>query len=453
VNALEYARQHRSRFEDELLDLLRIPSVSAVPEHREDVRRAAGWLSDHLAQIGLRTEVIPVEGGHPLVYAEWLQAPGRPTVLCYGHYDVQPAEPLEEWTSPPFQPTRRGDDVVARGASDDKGQVFAILKAVEALLRGEGTLPVNVRLLIEGEEEIGSPAVTRWVPRHARRLACDVVWVSDGQMFAPGVPTIVTGLRGLVYTEVEVRGASADLHSGIHGGAVPNPLVALATIIAGLHDRRGRVAVPRFYAAVRDPSEDERASWQRLPFREEDYLRSLGLTASVGEEGYSVLERRWVRPTLDVHGVAGGWTGAGPKTVIPSRATAKISMRLVPDQRARSVFRAFERRVRRLAPAGVTVQVRELAGSDPVVVDPSAPPVQAAVRVARQVWGAEPVFIREGGSVPIVTEFARVLKVPAVLCGFGLPDDNLHAPNEKFHLPNFHRGIETVIRWMQEVAG
>jgi len=448
-----YARDHRDRFLEELRELIRIPSISALPQHREDVRRAAAWLHQHLRGLGFTAELIPIEGGHPIVYAEWLRAAGKPTVLFYGHYDVQPVDPLEEWTSPPFEPTERGDSLYARGASDDKGQVFAVIKALEAVLRGTGALPVNVKLLLEGEEELGSPGITRWVERHGRKVACDVAWVSDGQLFAPGLPTIVTGLRGLVYTEVEVRGPSHDLHSGQHGGAAPNPVNAIATIIAGLKDRRGRVTLPRFYAAVKDPAPEEKASWERLPFREEAYLQELGVAVAPGEEGYTILERRWSRPTLDAHGIAGGWTGAGPKTVIPSRVVAKISMRLVPEQRYKNVFRGFEKRVRRLAPPGVEVEVRMLSGGDAVVIDPSAPPIRAAAAVARELWGRDPVYIREGGSVPIVTQFHRVLKVPTVLFGFGLPDDNLHAPNEKFSLPNFFRGIDTVIAWVQRVGG
>lgn len=452
--ARTFAVENRARFLDELASLLRIPSVSAVPKHRGDVARAAEWLRDHLAGLGFQAELIPIENGHPIVYADWMQASGKPTVLFYGHYDVQPVEPLDLWTSPPFEPTIRGEDLFARGASDDKGQIFAIIKALESILRSTGTLPLNVKLLIEGEEELGSPGINRWIERRgARKAACDFAWVSDGQLFAPGVPQITTGLRGLIYTEVEVRGAAHDLHSGQHGGAAPNPINALAAIIAGLKDKKGRVTVPRFYAAVADPAPDEKADWARLPFREEDYLKELGVTAAPGEAGYGILDRRWVRPTLDVNGIIGGWTGAGPKTVIPSKASAKISMRIVPDQRSKTLFRAFEKKVRTLAPDGVGVEVRLLAASDAVVIDAAAPPIRTAAAVVREIWGAEPVYTREGGSVPVVTQFARVLKVPTVMFGFGLPDDGAHAPNEKYHLPNFYKGIDTVIAWVERVAG
>jgi acetylornithine deacetylase/succinyl-diaminopimelate desuccinylase-like protein len=453
MSARSYAHDNRARFLDELKGLIRIPSISAVPAHAGDVRRAADWLLDHLRALGFQSEIIPLEGGHPMVYGEWMKAAGRPTVLFYGHYDVQPVDPLEEWISPPFEPTERGNNLYARGASDDKGQAFAVVKALESHLRGEGRLPVNVKVLIEGEEEIGSPGVSRWIERRGKTLACDVAWVSDGQLFERDLPTIVTGLRGLCYTEVEVRGPSHDLHSGQHGGATPNPINALGAIIAGLKDKRGRITVPRFYTPVKDPAPEEKASWERLPFTEEAYLKELGIPVSPGEAGYGILERRWARPTLDVNGIIGGWTGAGPKTVIPSRASAKVSMRLVPEQRARNVFRAFEKRVRKLAPEAVEVEVRMLSGSDAVVIDPAAPPIKAAAAVAREIWGKDPVYIREGGSVPIVTQFSRILKVPTVLFGFGLPDDNLHAPNEKYYLPYFYRGIDTVIAWLDRVAG
>lgn len=452
MSARTHAQDNRERFLEELKTLVRIPSISALPQHRGDVRRAADWLLDHLRGLGFATEIIPIEGGHPMVYGEWMKTPGKPTVLFYGHYDVQPVDPLEEWISPPFEPTQRGDNLFARGASDDKGQFFAIIKALESLIRADGALPLNVKLLIEGEEELGSPGINRWIERHGRKVACDFAWVSDGQLFAPGLPTILTGLRGLVYTEVEVRGPSHDLHSGQHGGAAPNPVNAIATIIAGLKDKRGRVTVPRFYAPVKDAAPEEKASWERLPFNEENYLKELGIPIAPGEQGYSILERRWSRPTLDVHGIAGGWTGAGPKTVIPAKIVAKISMRLVPEQRSKNVFKAFEKKVRKLAPPGVEVEVRMLSSSDAVVVEPSAPPIMAAAAVGREIWGKDPVYMREGGSVPVVTQFHRVLKVPTVLFGFGLPDDNLHAPNEKYYLPNFYKGIDTVITWLERVA-
>jgi acetylornithine deacetylase/succinyl-diaminopimelate desuccinylase-like protein len=452
VSAISYAQSHRDQFLEQLKTFVAIPSISTLPQHREDIQRAATWLLGQLQELGLSAEVVPIEGGHPLVYGEWLKAPGKPTVLFYGHYDVQPVDPLDEWRHPPFEPTMVGDDLFARGASDDKGQLFGILKALESLVRSDGQLPINIKILIEGEEEIGSPATSRWMDRHARKVACDFAWVSDGTLFAPGLPTLEIGLRGLLYTEVEVRGATRDLHSGLYGGAAPNPLNALASIIAGLKDKRGRVTVPRFYASVRDPSAEEKMSWERLPFREDDYLKDLGIPVAPGEEGYGILERRWTRPTLDVHGIVGGWIGAGSKTVIPGTAVAKISMRLVPDQKAKTIFRAFEKKVKALAPAGVEVQVRQLAAADPVLVDPSTPVIQTASKVLQQVWGTAPVYVREGGSVPIVAKFDQVLKVPTVMFVFGPTDSRQHAPNEKFHIPDFHRGIETIITFLQQVA-
>lgn len=452
MSAISYAQSHRDQFLEQLKTFVAIPSISTLPQHREDIQRAATWLLGQLQELGLSAEVVPIEGGHPLVYGEWLKAPGKPTVLFYGHYDVQPVDPLDEWRHPPFEPTMVGDDLFARGASDDKGQLFGILKALESLVRSDGQLPINIKILIEGEEEIGSPATSRWMDRHARKVACDFAWVSDGTLFAPGLPTLEIGLRGLLYTEVEVRGATRDLHSGLYGGAAPNPLNALASIIAGLKDKRGRVTVPRFYASVRDPSAEEKMSWERLPFREDDYLKDLGIPVAPGEEGYGILERRWTRPTLDVHGIVGGWIGAGSKTVIPGTAVAKISMRLVPDQKAKTIFRAFEKKVKALAPAGVEVQVRQLAAADPVLVDPSTPVIQTASKVLQQVWGTAPVYVREGGSVPIVAKFDQVLKVPTVMFVFGPTDSRQHAPNEKFHIPDFHRGIETIITFLQQVA-
>ncbi len=452
VSAISYAQQHRDQFLEQLKALVAIPSISTLPQHRDDIHRAATWLLDQLRSLDLAAELLPLDNGHPMVYAEWLEAPGKPTVLFYGHYDVQPVDPVNEWRYPPFEPTIVGDDLFARGASDDKGQVFAIIKALESVVHAGGRLPINVKVLIEGEEEIGSPGISRWIERHARKVACDFAWVSDGMLFAPALPTLGIGLRGLLYTEVEVRGASHDLHSGRYGGAAPNPLHAVAGVIAGLKDKRGRVTVPRFYAAVRDPAPEEKASWERLPFREEDYLRELSISRAPGEQGFSILERLWARPTLEVHGIAGGWTGAGSKTVIPAKAVAKISMRLVPDQKAKTIFRAFEKKVKKLAPPGVEVQVRQLAGGDPVLIDTAAPPVQTAATVAQEVWGKPPVYVREGGSIPVVAKFDQVLKVPTVMFGFGLPDDNLHAPNEKFHIPNFYKGIEMVIRFIERIA-
>jgi acetylornithine deacetylase/succinyl-diaminopimelate desuccinylase-like protein len=451
VDPRTYAHEQRSRFLEDLNALIRIPSVSTLPEHYTDLQRAARWLEERLRSLGLRAWIIENDH-HPIVYGEWMGAPGRPTLLCYGHYDVQPPDPLEEWTSPPFVPSVRGEDLFARGASDDKGQLMIQLCAVESYLRASERLPVNVKFFIEGEEELGSPRVTGFVSQNKRLLRADAALVCDGMFFGPDLPALVTGLRGLVYTEVEARAASHDLHSGQYGGAAPNPLEALSRIIAGLRDRRGRVAVPRFYSAVRPPSALEREAWERLPFDPAAYLAELGVDVAPGEVGFDILERRWARPTLEVHGIAGGFAGPGPKTVIPAKAVAKISMRLVPDQRPKAVLRAFTRKVAKLTPPGVRTEVRTLSLADPAVVAPEQPAVRLAAQALEEVFGRAPVYMREGGSVPVVAEFINALRAPAVLMGFGLPDDRLHAPNEKFHLPNFYRGIDAVIRFLDLLA-
>lgn len=450
--AIAYAREHRARFLTELIDLVRIPSVSTAPERAGDVARAAQWLAAHLEAMGFHSRVEPTDR-HPIVRADWLGAPGRPTVLCYGHFDVQPPEPLELWTRPPFEPVVERDVLYARGASDDKAQLFIHIKAVEAIVRTVRALPVNVKFLLEGEEEIGSPTLAAYVPRHKRALQADAALVSDGHLFAPGLPTLTTGLRGMLYTEIEVTGARHDLHSGGFGGAAPNAVGAVAQIVTGLKDKRGRIKVPGFYSRVRPPDAAERAAWARLPFSEAGFLQEMGTDAAPGEEGQPILDRLWARPTLDVHGIAGGFTGAGMKTVIPSRATAKVSMRLVPDQRPERIFKQYSRFVQRLVPPGVRVETRHLASAPPVVVSPDAPAVRAAARALEAVYGRPPVYVRTGGSIPVVAGFTQALKIPTVLMGFGLPDDNLHAPNEKFALVNFHSGIEAVIRFFYQLAG
>ncbi len=450
--AIAHAREHRAQFVSELLDLVRIPSVSTAPERAGDVARAAQWLAAHLEALGFQSRVEPTDR-HPIVRADWLGAPGRPTVLCYGHFDVQPPEPLGLWTRPPFDPVVDHDILYARGASDDKGQLFVHLKAVEAIMRTARALPVNVKFLLEGEEEIGSPSLATYVPRHKRTLQADAALVSDGHLFAPGLPTITTGLRGMLYTEVEATGARRDLHSGQFGGAAPNAIGALAQIVAGLKDRKGRIKVPGFYSRVRPPDAAERAAWARLPFSEAGFLQEIGTDVAPGEVGQPILDRLWTRPTLDVHGIAGGFTGEGMKTVIPSRGVAKVSMRLVPDQRPDRIFKQYARFVQRLAPPGARVEVRHLASTPPVVVSPDAPAVRAAARALESVYGKPPVYDRSGGSIPVVAGFTRALKIPTVLMGFGLPDDNLHAPNEKFALVNFHLGIEAVIRFFYQLAG
>jgi acetylornithine deacetylase/succinyl-diaminopimelate desuccinylase-like protein len=452
-----YVEQHRERFLAQLQDLLRIPSVSALSQHRPDVWRAAEWVAEDLRAIGLHgVEVIPdAEGGHPLVYGEWLDAPGCPTLLIYGHYDVQPPDPLELWQTPPFEPAVRGDDLYARGASDDKGQMLALLKGVEAVLQTQGRLPINLKVLIEGEEEVSGTHIERFVRAHAERLRADAALIADSPMFAPGVPTLCTGLRGLVYTEIEAHGAAHDLHSGLYGGAAPNALGGLAAILVGLKDEStGRIQVPGFYDALAPPTEQEKAAWARLPFDERAYLtHEVGASALAGEQGYSVLERTWARPTLDVNGAVGGFTGEGAKTVIPARAMAKVSMRLVPRQDPVQVFASFERYVQELCPPGVRATARLLGRAAPVTLPADTPAMRAAATALEETFGTPAALVRMGGSIPIVATFLSAAGVPSVLAGFGLPDDNLHAPNEKFHLPNFFAAIRFTARFVQRSGG
>lgn len=459
--AVEFVRKNGERFVEELKALLRIPSISTLPEHAGDVRRAAEFVAHELSRIGMENvrliETASAEhpGGHPLVYADWLNAgEGAVTVLCYGHYDVQPAEPLDEWTSPPFEPEERDGNIYARGAVDDKGQMWMHVKALESLFATYGgKLPINVRVIVEGEEEVGGEGIAAFVRQHGEQLKADVAVVSDTEMFAPELPTLCVGLRGMIYTEIEVRGARTDLHSGMYGGAAPNPFVALAQIIAKLKDENGRVMVPGFYDKVASPTAEELRAWKALPFDEEHYRQTeVGSRELTGEVGYSVLERTWARPTLDVHGMPGGFIGAGAKTVIPAKAVAKVSMRLVPDQTPAESFGAYKTYVESIVPKGVDVDVRLIHSGDPIVVSTDNPYVKAATEAMHEVFGKETVFVRGGGSIPIVGDFVRELKIPTLMMGFGLPDDNLHAPNEKFHLANFHRGIESLVRFFSSVG-
>ncbi|MGH9375230.1 MAG: dipeptidase [Terriglobia bacterium] len=450
--AFEYYQSNRASFLDGLTRLLKIPSISALPEHKSDVRRAADFLAEEFRDMGMDgVEVIKGrEGRNPLVYAEWMRASGKPTLLLYGHYDVQPPDPLNEWLSPPFEPAVRGDDLFARGACDDKGQTYLLVKAVEGYLKSEGRLPVNVKFLIEGEEEVGGGHIEEFVPKNIAKLRADAAVICDTEMFAPGLPTLTTGLRGLVYTEVEARGAAHDLHSGMYGGAAPNPFQALAEIAAGLKGRDGKIRIPGFYKRVQRPGAKELAAWKRLPFKEKEFLKKeVGSTALTGEKRYSVLERLWTRPTLEVHGIRGGFTGEGAKTVIPAAATAKISMRLVPDMEPKEAFSQFSSYVKKLTPRGIRTTVRELSSAPASVVSTNNRYIEAAAESMEQVFRKKTVYMRSGGSIPIAGLFAEHLKIPVVMMGFGLPDDNLHAPNEKFHLPNFYRGIEAVGRYFE----
>ncbi len=446
--ALLYATEHREQHLNQLLDLLRIPSVSALPDRAADVQRAAGWIAAQMKSIGLQNVQVTPTAGHPVVYGEWLEDSALPTVLIYGHYDVQPPDPLDEWQTPPFEPQIRDGKIFARGAADDKGQMFTHLKAVESYLKTSGRLPVNVKFIIEGEEEVGSVNLGSFCRDHADMLAAGIALVSDTHMFGLDRPSIVYALRGMAYLEVEVRGPSHDLHSGSYGGAVHNPAQVLCEIIAHLHDDRGRIAIPGFYDDVAPLSEEERAQLAQLPFDEADFRREAGVRQTWGEAGYTVLEQISVRPTLDVNGMISGFTGEGAKTVLPAWARAKISMRLVPDQRAHDIAQKFRRYVESLAPDTVEVTVHELAGGEPAYVDPNIPEMQAAVRAYEAGFGARPVFMREGGSIPVVGMFQDILGLRTILMGFGLPDDQLHAPNEKLSLESFYRGTATSIHFI-----
>ena len=451
--AVAYARKNHPRFLSELKELLRIQSISTLPEHKADCRRAAEMLVAELKRIGMENVRLIETEGHPLVYADWLHAAGKPTVLCYGHYDVQPTDPIEEWLTPPFEPTERDGNLYARGSADDKGQVIAQVKALESLLAANGALPLNVRVLLEGDEEVGGEGIAEYVSSKPPELKSDFALVSDTELFAPGLPTLCVGLRGMIYTELEVHGAKTDLHSGMYGGAAPNPFFALVEILAKLKDENGHILIPGFYDGIIPPSPEELKAWKSLPFDEEHYRKTeVGSRELVGEAGYSVLERTWARPTLEVHGIPGGFIGAGAKTVIPAKALAKVSMRLVPGMTTAKAFAQYKSYVEKIVPAGVEVDVRLIHSGEPCLIPVNNPYIQAATRALREVWGKETVFIRSGGSIPIVGDFDRHLGVPSVMMGFGLPDDNIHAPNEKFHLKNFELGIESVIRFLEEAG-
>jgi len=449
----EYIDQHKERFEQELFDLLRIPSISAVSSNKGDVRQAAEFIREQFDQMGLNGVQLFETPGNPVVYGEYMDA-GRdkPTVLVYGHYDVQPPDPLELWETEPFEPTVRNGDVYARGASDDKGQAYTHVKAIESWLKTEGRLPVNVKVIIEGEEEIGSPNLVPFLQEHKEMLACDMVLISDTSMFDKDVPSITYGLRGLAYMQVYVQGPNRDLHSGTYGGAVQNPLNALCEIIAGLKDKDGVVQIPGFYDDVITLSDEERAESARLPFDEQAFKDSLAIGQVFGEKGFTTLERKSSRPTLDVNGIWGGYQGEGAKTVLPAKAGAKISMRLVPDQDPKKIAALFTRYVHQIAPAGVTVVVEEHHGGHAAMTDLNFYGLEAASQAFEDVYGRKPLFTREGGSIPIVADFKKVLGADSILMGFGLNSDAIHSPNEKFSLEDFHRGIKTSARFFEVLS-
>lgn len=447
-----YLAANTRRNQDELFEFLRIPSVSARSEHDADTARAADWLADAMRAAGLQATVHPT-AGHPVVVGEWRGAPaGAPTVLVYGHYDVQPPEPLELWESPPFEPTIRDGRIYARGSVDDKGQLYLHVKALQAHLATSGKLPCNVVVLAEGEEEVGSEHLAPFVEANKALLAADCVVISDSAMFAPGIPSILSSLRGLAYFEINVTGPSVDLHSGSYGGAVVNPAMALARILATMHDADGRVAIPGFYDKVREWTPEEREAVRKLPFDEERFREEAGAPALGGEKGYTVLERLWARPTCEVNGLLSGYTGEGAKTVLPSKAMAKVSCRLVPDQDPREIEKLMAAHVARVAPAGVTVDVQHLHGGRPWRNEPRGRFVDAAKRALADAYGREPVIVGEGGSIPIVGDFERILGAPVLLVGFGLPGENAHAPNEWMSVENYDKGTLAIARWYDELG-
>ncbi len=446
-----FIETNKDRFLEELKTFLRIPSISTLPEHAPDIRRAAEFVADSLRKAGLENVEVIQTAGHPLVYADSLHAPGKPTVLCYGHYDVQPPDPLELWTTPPFEPEVRDGNLYARGSSDDKGQMYMHVKAVEALRAVNGKLPVNVKFLIEGEEEVGGESVAKYVKENAAKLKADVALVSDTALYAEGIPTLCIGLRGLIYTEIEARGTARDLHSGLYGGTVPNAVFGLAELVSKLKDPSGRIMIPGMYGDVKQPSPEEKQSWSTLPFNEQDFLkREVGSTALTGEKGYTVLEKVWARPTLELHGIAGGFTGAGAKTVIPAKAVAKVSMRLVPNQDPAKIVAAYKRFVRENTPTGIETEVRILSSGPAIMVNPDHPAIAVAAKAFKDILGRETVFIRSGGSIPIVGDFATHLGIPTILMGFGLPDDGLHSPNEKYKVSNYYAGIMTIAHFFEQ---
>jgi len=448
---LNYIESNKDRYLEELYEFLRIPSISTNKQYAPDVQRCAQWVANHMVRIGMQNVQTFPTAGHPIVYSEWLGAPGHPTILFYGHYDVQPVDPVNLWTSPPFEPTIRGENLYARGSADDKGQVFIHFKGIEAYMQNWGRLPCNLKMLIEGEEEVGSANLETFVKERKDLLKADLVLISDSSMFAKGIPSICYGLRGLAYMEVEVIGPNRDLHSGSFGGSVHNPIQVLAEMIASLHDRSGKVRIPGFYKDVRPLTKKERRAFKKLPWNDKNYARDLGVKKLYGEKGFTTLERLWARPTLECNGIWGGFTGDGAKTVLPSEAYAKISMRLVPDQDPDRIGKLFERHIKKIAPKTVQLKVKALHGGKPAITPIESPGVRAAVAALEKAFGKKPLYQREGGSIPIVVQFKEILGIDTVLLGFGLPDENAHAPDEHINLNNFFGGIRTSVYFFQEL--
>jgi acetylornithine deacetylase/succinyl-diaminopimelate desuccinylase-like protein len=450
---MSYIRSHRQQSLEELFQLLRIPSVSTDPDHIKDMAECSKILAEHVKAIGMSiVEIMPTEG-HPVVYAEWLEAPGAPTILIYGHYDVQPPDPLDQWQSPPFEPEIRDGEIYARGAADDKGQLFAHVKAIEAYFKHYGKLPVNLKFLLEGEEEIGSRHLHTFVEHHAERLKADAILISDTSLFAPRLPTICYGTRGLVAVQLDLQGAANDLHSGDYGGLIANPIQVLAAILSTLKDKDGRIMIPGFYEDVVDIQDAEKQQFAALPFDEEKLKREIGVPELFGEKGFSPLERRWARPTLEINGISGGFTGKGVKTIIPAKAMAKITMRLVPNQKSEKILQGFKEYVRSLTPAAVTVKITGDIGGKPYLTPLDHPVLTFVSEALRKVFDRDPVFVRTGGTIGVVSTFSEILRIPIVFVGFSQPNDNAHAPNEHLTEENFYTGIEVAAQLLHELKG
>lgn len=452
-NVVSYINSHKDTYVEELKEFLRIPSISTLAENKRDMITAAEFVAGKLRSAGIQNVKIIETKGHPLVYADWLNAPGKPTVLIYGHYDVQPVDPITLWDSPPFDPTIKDGKIYARGATDDKGQMYMHIKTVEAFMKTQGTLPLNVKFIIEGEEEIGSGNLEEFVNKNQELLKCNAVLISDTSLYGPGIPTLTYGLRGLCYMEVEVTGPNRDLHSGTFGGGVDNPINVLAEMISKLKDTNGKIKIPGFYRDVVNLTKKERDNFKALPFSEIKYARELGVKKLNGEKGYSTLERIWARPTLDCNGIFGGFTGDGAKTVLPSKASAKISMRLVPNQDPKKIAKLFKSYLTKIAPKTVKLNIKDLHGAYPIATSLDDSATIAAAKALSKVFGKKTIFMREGGSIPIVVTFAKKLKASPVLMGMGLDSENLHSPNEHFNLNHFHLGILTSAYFLNEYTG
>jgi acetylornithine deacetylase/succinyl-diaminopimelate desuccinylase-like protein len=447
-----FIKKNKENYINELKEFLSIPSISTLQENKKDILKCSQFVSDKLKDAGMsRVEIFKTEG-HPIVYGEWLGAPGKPTVLVYGHYDVQPVDPIELWDSPPFEPVIKDGKIFARGATDDKGQLFMHIKSVEAFFKITGSLPLNIKYLIEGEEEIGSSNLETFINHHKDLLKCDAVLISDTALYEAGAPALTYGLRGITYTEIEITGPDRDLHSGEYGGAVANPINVLADMISKLHDKNGRITIPEFYDDVVKLTKKEKENFKKLKFSEKKFAKNLKVAELKGEKGYSTIERIWARPTLDCNGITGGFTGKGAKTIIPSKVSAKISMRLVPDQKPQKIFKLFSKYIREIAPKSVKVKVTNLQGGDPCLTPLGDKATIAASNAMEKTFGKKTVFIREGGSIPIVSEFSKNLKAPVVLMGLGLNSENLHSPNEHFNLNHFELGIISSANFLKEYS-